>query len=383
MLNRMEEPVIGLLFSDTGVTADIERSQRFGAQLAIKQINESGGIGGKPIKYMHRDLGGDPDRFRAYAEELIKNNKVDFFVGCYMSHTRKAIMATIERSDVLLFYPTPYEGFEYSPNIFYGGPAPNQNSAPLAAYLIKNYGSNIVFVGSDYIYPRESNHVMQLLYKQHGGTILDEFYMPLYPSFNEVKDIANKVANLQPDVVFSTVVGHGTAEFYTEFANCYLSGQKPPIASLTTSEAEINKMSLETAKGNIVVAPYFSSDKSEKSILFLSECKNYFPSDVSVTAWTEAAYHQTLLLCQAMQAAGSVELEKVREQLYLTEIHAPQGPVWIEKQNNHSHLTSRIAEIDHDGAFNVKWISPSPICPDPYVVVHRLENWTELMPRVL
>ncbi|MCH3072689.1 aliphatic amidase expression-regulating protein AmiC, partial [Listeria monocytogenes] len=97
---------------------------------------------------------------------------------CYMSHTRKAVMPVVERADALLCYPTPYEGFEYSPNIVYGGPAPNQNSAPLAAYLIRHYGERVVFIGSDYIYPRESNHVMRHLYRQHGGTVLEEIYIP-------------------------------------------------------------------------------------------------------------------------------------------------------------------------------------------------------------
>ncbi|MCK9218013.1 MAG: transporter substrate-binding domain-containing protein [Firmicutes bacterium] len=377
MVGYKKEPTLGLLFSDTGVTADIEKSQRYGAQTAIKHINDKGGINGHELLSVHTDLGGDPNRFRSYTEELIKKENINIFIGCYMSHTRKAVMPAIEKSDSLLFYPTPYEGFEYSPNFFYGGPAPNQNSAPLAAYLIKNHGPRIVFVGSDYIYPRESNHVMRLLYKQYGGDLLDEFYLPLYPSFDEIKFTAERIKNLEPDVVFSTIVGHGTSLFYEEFHNIYQGEKKPTIASLTTSEAEINNMPNSVSVGNIVVAPYFSSVKSKESSLFLSECKENFPENVAVTAWSEAAYHQVMLLSEAMKVANSWNTACIRKHIYNIKYKAPQGLVWLEKSNNHTNLTSRIAQIDKNGKFDIRWTSNQPICPDPYVVVHKLEDWTD------
>jgi len=107
-----EQPAIGLLFSETGVTADIERSQRYGALLAIDQLNREGGVNGREIAVLSHDPGGDPDRYRLCAEDFIRNQGVQLLVGCYMSHTRKAVMPVVERTDSLLFYPTPYEGFE-------------------------------------------------------------------------------------------------------------------------------------------------------------------------------------------------------------------------------------------------------------------------------
>lgn len=253
MGSHQERPLIGLLFSETGVTADIERSQRYGALLAVEQLNREGGVGGRPIETLSQDPGGDPDRYRLCAEDFIRNRGVRFLVGCYMSHTRKAVMPVVERADALLCYPTPYEGFEYSPNIVYGGPAPNQNSAPLAAYLIRHYGERVVFIGSDYIYPRESNHVMRHLYRQHGGTVLEEIYIPLYPSDDDVQRAVERIYQARADVVFSTVVGTGTAELYRAIARRYGDGRRPPIASLTTSEAEVAKMESGGAGGGRAV----------------------------------------------------------------------------------------------------------------------------------
>lgn len=374
-----EQPAIGLLFSETGVTADIERSQRYGALLAIDQLNREGGVNGREIAVLSHDPGGDPDRYRLCAEDFIRNQGVQLLVGCYMSHTRKAVMPVVERTDALLCYPTPYEGFEYSPNIIYGGPAPNQNSAPLAAYLIKHYGERVVFVGSDYIYPRESNHVMRHLYRQHGGKVLEEIYIPLYPSDEDLLHAVDRIVKAQADVVFSTVVGTGTAELYRAIASRYGDSQRPPIASLTTSEAEVAKMATDVAEGHVVVAPYFSSIDTPASRAFVQACNAFFPADVTITAWAEAAYCQTLMLGRAMQSTGSWRVEDVQRHLYSVKLEAPQGPVWVEQQNNHTHLTSRIAEIDGRGKFEVKWQSPQPIKPDPYVVVHNLDDWSASM----
>ncbi len=274
--------------------------------LAVEQLNREGGVGGRPIETLSQDPGGDPDRYRLCAEDFIRNRGVRFLVGCYMSHTRKAVMPVVERADALLCYPTPYEGFEYSPNIVYGGPAPNQNSAPLAAYLIRHYGERVVFIGSDYIYPRESNHVMRHLYRQHGGTVLEEIYIPLYPSDDDVQRAVERIYQARADVVFSTVVGTGTAELYRAIARRYGDGRRPPIASLTTSEAEVAKMESDVAEGQVVVAPYFSSIDTPASRAFVQACHGFFPENATITAWAEAAYWQTLLLGRARrpQAAG-------------------------------------------------------------------------------
>ncbi|MBK4537466.1 aliphatic amidase expression-regulating protein AmiC, partial [Enterobacter hormaechei] len=114
----------------------------------------------------------------------------------------------------------------------------------------------VVFIGSDYIYPRESNHVMRHLYRQHGGTVLEEIYIPLYPSDDDVQRAVERIYQARADVVFSTVVGTGTAELYRAIARRYGDGRRPPIASLTTSEAEVAKMESDVAEGQVVVAPY-------------------------------------------------------------------------------------------------------------------------------
>jgi branched-chain amino acid transport system substrate-binding protein len=162
MNDHADPPVswkVGVLFSQSGVTAAIETTQLNATLLAIETINAAGGIRGRPIEPVIYDPASDPKQFHALAERLLGKDRVRLIFGCYMSSTRKAVLPVVEAHSGLLLYPTLYEGFEYSANCIYTGAAPNQNSLPLARYLFDRYGSRMLLVGSNYVYPYESNRV--------------------------------------------------------------------------------------------------------------------------------------------------------------------------------------------------------------------------------
>jgi branched-chain amino acid transport system substrate-binding protein len=167
------------LFSASGVTAVVEQTQRAATLLAINQINAAGGVLGRLIEPVSYDPGSDPEKYRELAKRLCDEDKVKIIFGCKMSSARKAVLPIVEARDVLLFYPTPYEGFEYTQHCIYTGAAPNQNSVQLVEYLASHYGTKVFLLGSNYIYPHESNRVVGGLFKQMGGSVLDEMYFPL------------------------------------------------------------------------------------------------------------------------------------------------------------------------------------------------------------
>jgi branched-chain amino acid transport system substrate-binding protein len=267
----MEDPLndrdawrVGVLFSQTGVTAAIERSQLNATLLAIDEINKAGGVLGRPIRPIAYDPASNPKQFKVLAERLLTVDRVRVVLGCYMSSTRKAVLPVVEAYRGLLFYPTLYEGFEYSPHCIYTGAAPNQNSVQLAKFLLQNHGNRFVLVGSNYIYPYESNRIMADFVTQSKGRVLDEIYVPLDAEAKDFDKAIAKIAGLRPDVVFSTVVGRSTAIFYEAYRRAGFDSKKMPIASLTTSEAEVAEMSAEAAEGHITAAWM-----SEKQTAFL------------------------------------------------------------------------------------------------------------------
>src|SRR5471032_1816030 len=152
---------IGVLYSRTGVTAATESEHFFGTVLAIEEVNAAGGIDGRPLDPVVYDPKSEPDEYRSLATRMLQEDDVTVIFGCSTSSSRKAVLPVIERNNALLWYCSIYEGFEYSPNVIYTGAVPNQNSMQLAAYLLRNHGQRFFLVGTDYIYPRESNRIMR------------------------------------------------------------------------------------------------------------------------------------------------------------------------------------------------------------------------------
>ena len=184
---------IGVLYSTTGVTSAVELTQQRATMLAVEEVNAAGGVLGRELQLVCFDPACSPRRYASMAEELILRHGVRLIMGCYMSSTRKALIPIVERYNALLFYATPYEGFEYSRNVYYTGAAPNQNILPLADFMLSKYGSRVAMVGSDYICPYEANRVMSDLIYERGGDKVSEIYLPLDAGLARFKDVAARI----------------------------------------------------------------------------------------------------------------------------------------------------------------------------------------------
>src|SRR5579883_3585733 len=281
---------VGVLFSRSGATAVSETEHFFGTALAVEEINNGGGVLGRPIEPVVYDPASDPLTYRRYAERLLGDDGVNVIFGCSTSSCRKAVLPVVERRNGLLWYPSLYEGFEYSPNIIYTGAAPNQNSVELVDFLLESYGSRFYLIGSDYIYPRESNRIMRELLRQRRGEVVGEHYLDLRARPSEFRLLMRDVRNTGPDVIFSTVVGQATAYLYQAYADAGFDSRVMPIASLTTSEAEVKLMGADVACGHITAAPYFESVRTADNLSFVSRYKKRFGDDEPTNLCVEAAY---------------------------------------------------------------------------------------------
>ena len=377
MKAKSTEPIrVGVLFSETGVTSVIEESERMGTLLAIQEVNESGGINGRELQAVSYDAKSRPARFASLAEKLILEERVHVILGCYMSSTRKAVIPVVERWNALLMYPTLYEGFEYSRNVIYTGAAPNQNSVQLAGFMLREFGSRVFMIGSDYIYPYESNRIMSDLILERGGEKAGEIYLPLDASWEEYLTVAKKIKQAAPDFIFSTVVGDGTALLHKAFAQLKLDPAQMPIASLTTSESEVRQMGAEIAEGHITSAPYFQSIATEENRLCVARCKARFGDEIVTNQCWEAAYFQAHLMADAMRRMNSDSVPELLRALPGSEFAAPQGKVRIDEHNHHTYLRPRIGKVNSKGQFDILDEARQWVRPDPYLVSHTLQDWS-------
>jgi branched-chain amino acid transport system substrate-binding protein len=367
---------VGVLFSQTGVTSTIERTQLNATLLAIEEINANGGVLGRPVEPVMYDPASDHKKFRAFAERLFQVDRIRLLFGCYMSSTRKAVLPVVETHRGLLFYPTLYEGFEYSRHCIYTGAAPNQNSLQLAKFLLSAYGNRFLFVGSNYVYPYESNRVMGDFVAQGKGKVLDEIYVPLHPADKDFDKVITRIKKTSPDVIFSTVVGTGTSTLYRAYRAAGFDPTRMPIASLTTNEAEVAEMGAEAAEGHITAAPFFETLSSPAARRFVTSFKEKYGPDAPVTASAEASYFQLHIAMRAVAKCGSDDPEQVLTNLRDAEFDAPQGRVRIDPENNHTYLWPRIARLDRNGRFQTVWNPGVRVKPDPYCVVQSLDDWS-------
>ncbi len=361
---------VGVLFSQSGVTAVIEESQLSGTILAIEEINAAGGISGRELTPIVYDPGSQPSKFARLADKLLTEDGVSTIFGCYTSSSRKAVLPVVERRNGLLWYPTLYEGFEYSPNVIYTGAAPNQNSVVLAQFLLQHYGPRFYLIGSDYIYPRESNRIMGELLKRHKGVVVAERYLDLCAGHREFKGIMQEVKRLRPDVIFSTVVGDATVHLYQAYAEAGFDPATTPIASLTTCEAEMKRMGADVANGHITAAPYFEGVNTADNDSFVARYKKRFGDDQPTNMCVEAAYFQVHIFAKALAETGTMDTDILRPVVLGIEYDAPQGHIAIDPESSHTDLWTRIGRANRLGRFEIVRESKLAVKPDPYLVSH-------------
>lgn len=369
---------IGVLFSRSGVAAVTGTEHFLGTALAIEEINAKGGVLGRQIEPVAYDPGGEPEGYRSYARKLLVEDEINVIFGCSMSGSRKAVLPIVERHNGLLWYPSIYEGFEFSENVLYTGATLNQNTFALADFILEHYGPRIFMAGSDYIYPHESNRVMRDLLECKGGEIVGEHYVPLNADDKTLRHLMKKIGNAEADAVFSTVIGRGAQKLYAMYADAEIDRRKRPIASLTLAEGEIQVIGPDLCTGHVLSAPYLGAVDNDENQRFVRALKQRFGEHAMATMWSQTAYSQIHLFARALELAESLDTHRLGQAALAVEFNSPEGRIAFDPDNRHVWSTPRIGIARADGQFEVAWQSKVPIRPDPYLASIRFEeSWLE------
>jgi branched-chain amino acid transport system substrate-binding protein len=364
---------VGILFSRSGV-AEVTESEHFrGTVLAIEEINAAGGVFGREIAPICYDPKSSAYEYRRLADKLLTEDGVNVIFGCMMSASRKAILGSLERRNGLLWYPANYEGFEYSPNILYTGAAPNQHTLQLARYIVSRIGKDVTLVGSDYIFPRETNRVLRQLFEAAGGRIVDEVYVPVEPDEIATRRVIDQVKRDRPAAVVSTIIGRGSEVFYRSYREAGLDPRSLPVGSLSLAETEVSEIGAPYCAGHFTAATYFGSIGTRASQRFQKAFLARFGPGSLSSFYSESAYNQVYLFAAALERAGADDPEKIVAAAGSIAFDAPQGRITIDADNNHTWLHSRIGVLDQNGQFDIVWEAGEPVKPDPYLISYALE----------
>ncbi|KAB2333087.1 transporter substrate-binding protein [Cytobacillus depressus] len=356
---KNQELKVGILFSLTGTTSITERGQYQACLLAIRHINESGGINGKTLIPIVEDAASDPDVTYQKAEKLVVSDQVTAIIGCYTAACRKKVIPVLEKYNVLLFYPTINEGEEQHPNIFYSNSTPNQQLLDFVPWLIRHVGKSFYLLGSDYIYPREINRYVRHLVQLNGGSVYGEQYVALG---NQIFDKQiGEIRQMKPDIVFSTLVGDSTISYYRQHENL---GLPQVIASNVTAETEIKAIEPKGTTDYYSCFSYFSSLENAKNKRFITEFQRIYGTDI-ISSVMESAYNSIILLAEALKRIDTTSTDSIRHALAGLSIDAPQGKIMVDRFNQHVWLNSRIGKVNESGQFTIIWESENLIKPIP------------------
>lgn len=368
---------IGILHSLTGTMSISENPVKDATLLAVKEINDAGGLLGKQIEVVIRDGKSDWPTFAAEAEKLISGDKVSVVFGCWTSASRRTVKPLFEKHNHLLFYPVQYEGIETSPNIIYTGAAPNQQIIPAVKWAFDNIGKKFFLVGSDYVFPRTANAIIKDLVNASKGQIVGEEYILL--GSDDVEEVVKKIIAAKPDVILNTINGDSNLAFFTALRAAGITPDKVPTISFSVAEQELQAMGAATFEGDYAAWNYFQSIDSSKNYDFVAKFKKAYGEKRVTDDPIEAGYFGVHLWAKAVIDAGTADVKEVLKTLPKQSYEAPEGMVFIDGENNHTWKIVRIGKIQANGQFEIVWSSEKPIRPVPYPIYRTKEEWNEFL----
>ena len=357
---------VGLLHSLSGTMAISETTVVDAELMAIEEINNAGGVLGKPIEVIKEDGASDWPTFNEKAKKLIEQDQVVTVFGCWTSASRKAVKDVFESNDHMLWYPVQYEGQECSKNIFYTGAAPNQQIEPAVKWLLENKGNQFFLVGSDYVFPRTANTIIKQQLEAEGGETVGEDYLPL--GSTEVTPIVTKIQQALPDggVIFNTLNGDSNVAFFKQLQGAGLGPDKYPVMSVSVTEEEVRQIGKEFLIGHYAAWNYFQTVDTPKNEEWVADFKAKYGEDRVTNDPMEAAYIMVYLWKQAVEQAETADdLDAVRKAAYGQTFAAPEGEVTMNA-NHHLSKWVRIGQVNDDGLFDIVLASDAPVDPKPW-----------------
>lgn len=352
---------VGILHSRTGALAISEEAVIRSTLLAIKEINQSGGLLGKEIQPILADGKSDENIFAQEAERLIAENEVEVIFGCWTSASRKKVKPIVEKHKHLLFYPVQYEGIEQSPHIIYTGAAPNQQLIPAIIWSLQNLGQNVFLVGSDYIFPRVANNIAKYTISLAGGNLIGEEYVKL--GEKNISHILEKIKKTKPNLIINTINGNTNIALFNGIKSI---APNTSIMSFSISETEIPAIGINNVVGSYACWNYFQSADTPENKKFIESMRQEYGLDQTINDPMEAAYFGVKLWAEAVQRGNTTNKDEVKKQLKNLVYFAPEGPVKIDNRNNHTWKTVRIGKVLENGQFDIVWTSQQAIKPHPY-----------------
>jgi urea transport system substrate-binding protein len=363
---------VGILHSLSGTMAISETTLKDTMLMLIADQNAKGGLLGKKLEAVVVDPASDWPLFAEKARELIEVQDVSAVFGCWTSVSRKSVLPVFEELNSILFYPVQYEGEESSKNVFYTGAAPNQQAIPAVDYLMNEIGvKRWVLAGTDYVYPRTTNRILEAYLKAKG--VADADIMINYTPFGH-SDWQSIIAQIKTfgsagkkTAVVSTINGDANVPFYKELGNQGISAEDIPVVAFSVGEEELSGIDTTPLVGHLAAWNYFMSIESDVNDEFIEKWLAFIKNPKRVTNDPmEAHYIGFKMWVAAVEKAGTTDPAAVQAAMIGISVPNLTGGIATMMPNHHLTKPVFIGEIQADGQFDVVWQTPDTVVGDAW-----------------
>ncbi len=370
---KAEETIkVGVLHSLSGTMAISETTLKDVMLMLVEEQNKKGGLLGRKLEAVVVDPASNWPLFAEKARELISQHKVSAVFGAWTSVSRKSVLPVFKELNSILFYPVQYEGEESERNVFYTGAAPNQQAIPAVDYLAKEEKvERWVLAGTDYVYPRTTNKILEAYLKSKG--VKAEDIMISYTPFGHsdwqtiVGDIKKFGSSGKKTAVVSTINGDANVPFYKELANQGVKATDIPVVAFSVGEEELAGIDTKPLVGHLAAWNYFQSVDTPENKAFIEKWKAYTknPKRVSNDPM-EAHVIGFNMWVKAVEKAGTTDPDKVIDAIVGIKVPNLTGGVSEMLPNHHITKPVLIGEIKEDGQFDTVWQTDDLVAGDAW-----------------
>ncbi len=335
---------LGSILDNSGNLDIYGKPMVLATKLAVDEINEAGGLLGRKIKLIQYDSQSDIALYTKYAQQLVREDKVDVVHGGITSASREAIRQTFRRSNTLYFYNVLYEGGVCDRNTVVTGTTPAQAVEPIVERAMKKWGNKVYVLAADYNYGQITAKWISHYVAQRKGTVAKTDFFPL-----DVADFGSTIAKIQqekPNWVCAALVGGAHMSFFRQWAASGMN-KKIPLAS-TTFGVGNEHLALSPAEGDgILIAGNYSQESPlPANKQFLAAWQKRFGDTKIVHEIAVSQYQGIKLWAECVRKAGSAEREAVLKAIESgASIQGPAGTVTIDAKTHHASLDINVMEV--------------------------------------
>ncbi|MGG4455623.1 branched-chain amino acid ABC transporter substrate-binding protein [Brevibacillus porteri] len=304
------EILVGVILPITGNNATDGKDMQNAIEMAVKKINDSGGVLGKKLKIEVADDGCDPQMATTAANKLVSQNVVAV-VGGYCSGATLPSSGVFKNANVPMIVPAansaklPAQG--YDTLFLINGLTPDQ-AQTAADYMAANQAKKVVLIHDNSAYAKDLADFAKASVEKSGGTVIA--YEAINPEEKDFSALITKIKGLQPDATYFTGYYAAGGLMVKQFKQKGVSGLFL-AGDGSFSEDVIKIAGADNAEGLFITATP-TAEFIEGAEAFTSDYKQTY-NNLAPGPFSALSYNAVNLLADAIGRANSTDRDAIKK----------------------------------------------------------------------